>query len=262
MAWALQRNATIGLGSRRCRPRRRNPRMVHRRTHRLKKIKAAEVSRCWWMMPRQRLTPEELICYIGALSRPFTSCFCQDVTVEIWLRTNARAVLLGTILPLAAGLLGLLLLVGLPGHEPAVWMRAVGGVLLAAAAALVLALLWQLRQPRLAYAEGHLLVWLRAGAPIRVPVEVVECFWLGQAPSLLPGKRHERTETAAVVIRIAERATEWHQQEVKPQLGKWCEGYITIRGTWCEPLNVQRIDQLNRRLAEVSRAASPESSPR
>jgi hypothetical protein len=176
--------------------------------------------------------------------------------VEIWLRTNVRALLLGAVLPSAAGLFGLILLLGLPGHEPAAWMRGLGTVLLLAAAALILALLWQMRQPRLAYADGHLLVWLRAGAPIRMPVEVVECFWLSQTPSLLPGKRHARTETAAVVIRIADRATEWRHQEVKPQLGKWCEGYITIRGTWCEPLSIQLIDRLNRRLAEVSRAAS------
>ncbi len=204
-----------------------------------------------------RLTPDIGICYIGALStRVRPEPFLPGRIVEIWLRTNTRAVLLGTIPPLAAGLVGLILLVGLPGREPAAWMRGLGAVLPVAAGALVLALLWQLRQPRLAYAEGHLLVWLRAGGPIRVPVEAVECFWLSQAPSLLPGKRHARTETAAVVIRIADRATEWRQQEVKPQLGKWCEGYITIRGTWCEPLSVPLIERLNQRLAEVSRAAS------
>ncbi len=197
------------------------------------------------------------ICYIGAVSpRIRPALFFQDVIVEIWLRTNTRAMLLGAVPPSAAGLVGWILLVGLPGHEPAAWMRGLGGIVLVAASALILALLWQLHQPRLAYAEGHLLVWLRGGAPIRVPVEAVECFWISQAPSLLPGKRHTHTETAAVVIRIADRATEWRYQEVKRQLGKWCEGYITIRGTWCEPLSIQLIDRLNQRLAEVTRAAS------
>ena len=176
--------------------------------------------------------------------------------MEIWLRTNTRAVLFGAALPLAIGLLGLLLLLGLPDREPAAWMRGLGAVLLLASGALLLALLRQLRQPRLAYADAHLLVYLRSGAPFRVPVEAVECFWLGQAPSLLPGKRHAHTETAAVVIRIADRATEWRQQEVKPQLGLWCEGYLTIRGTWCEPLSLELVQRLNQRLAEVSRAAS------
>jgi hypothetical protein len=176
--------------------------------------------------------------------------------VEVWLRTNARAVGFGTVLPTAVALLGLLLLVGLPDHAPGAWMRVAGIVMLLAGGATVAALLLQLRKPRLAYCDRHLLVGLRSGAPIRVPIEFVECFWLGQAPSLLPGKRHAHSETAAVVIRIAESAEAWHHQEVKPQLGKWCEGYVTIRGTWCEPLSIPLVNRLNQRLAEVSRAAS------
>lgn len=178
------------------------------------------------------------------------------MATEIWLRTNARAVWFGTVPPAVVGLLGLLLLIGLPGHEPTAWVRAVGAVLAGLAAATIVALLLQLRKPRLAYGDEHLLVRLRAGPLIRVPIEVVECFWLGQAPSLLPGNRHKNSETRAVVIRIAERAAEWHHQEVKPQLGTWCEGYITIRGTWCEPLSVSLINRLNQRLAEVTRSTS------
>ena len=54
----------------------------------------------------------------------------------------------------------------------------------------------------------------------------------------------------------SDRAEAWHRQEVKPGLGKWCEGYITIRGTWCEPLSVGLVNRLNQRLAEVARAVS------
>jgi hypothetical protein len=176
--------------------------------------------------------------------------------VEIWLRTNTRAIGFGMVLPGALALLGLLLLVGSPAHEPVTWVRVFGGVLLAIGLAGILALALQLRKPRLAYADEHLLVWLRWGAPIRVPIEVVECFWLGQSPSMLPLERNKKVETSSVVVRIAERATEWHHQEVKDQLGVWCEGYITIRGTWCEPLSVKKVNQLNQRLAEVTRAAS------
>jgi hypothetical protein len=38
---------------------------------------------------------------------------------------------------------------------------------------------------------------------------------------------------------------------VKPSLGTWCGGYVTIRGTWCEPLQPDLIRRLNRRLKEV-----------
>jgi len=176
--------------------------------------------------------------------------------VEVWLRTNKRAVLFGMALPLTVGLCGLLLAMGLPGREPAAWMQLVGGGLLLMCAATIVALLVQLRQPRLAYDDRHLLVRLRSGPPIRVPIEVVECFWLGQAPSLLPGKRHDKTEASAVVIRIAESAPEWRHRDVKPQLGSWCEGYVTIRGTWCEPLNVRLVQQLNERLAAVTAGTS------
>ncbi|MEX0679097.1 MAG: hypothetical protein WD063_18630 [Pirellulales bacterium] len=175
---------------------------------------------------------------------------------EIWLRTNARALLFGMAPPAAVGLMGLVLLLGIPGRQGPRWLTGVGAVLAAMALATILALAWQMRKPRLAFRDGELLVWLRSGAPIRVPIDVVEGFLLGQAPSLLPLKRHRHAETATLVVRIAEGADEWHRQEVKPQLGKWCEGYITIRGTWCEPLSIGLVNRLNERLAEVTRAAS------
>jgi hypothetical protein len=175
--------------------------------------------------------------------------------VEVWLRTNARAVLFGLALPVAIGVVGLGLCLGLPGHEPAGRVRVLGIALVAFALATIVSLLLQLRQPRLAYWDGKLLIWLRAGAPFRVPIEAVECFWLGQAPSLLPGKRHTNTETATLVVRIADKAVEWRHQEVKTSLGSWCEGYVTIRGTWCEKLSIELVNRLNQRLAEVSKSA-------
>ncbi len=178
--------------------------------------------------------------------------------MEIWLRTNARALLFGMVPPALFALMGVLLLVGLPGREPPDWLRIVGTGVLVLSLVVLGALAWQIRQPRMAYRPGKLLLWLRPGGPIEVPLEVVECFLLGQAPSLLPGKRQRESKSSALVVRIADRAAEWHQQEVKPQLGQWCDGYITIRGTWCEPLNVDVVNRLNQRLAEVSRAPSPQ----
>ncbi len=178
------------------------------------------------------------------------------MATEVWLRTNSRALWFGMLPPAIVATAGLLMVVGLPGRMPATWVRAVGLVMLSAGLCLVVLLLVQLRRPRLAYRDGELLVWLALGAPVRVPIDIVECFLLGQTPSLLPGKRHENTETASLVIRLAEAATEWHQQEVKPQLGAWCSGYITIRGTWCEPLNIALVNRLNERLSAVTRAAA------
>jgi len=180
--------------------------------------------------------------------------------VEVWLRTNARAIWFGMVMPGLFALIGLAMAIGLPGRPPAAWVRVIGAILAVAGGIVVLLLLLQLRKPRLAFAQGHLLVTLRSGPPIRVPIQVVECFWLGQSESMLPTRRHANTETAAVVVRIADAAAEWHHQDVKPQLGKWCEGYITIRGTWCEPLNIGVVNRLNQRLSEVTAAWAKETT--
>ena len=117
-------------------------------------------------------------------------------------------------------------------------------------------LAWFFRQPRLTYDGRHLHVNLRAAKPIAVPIELVECFFLGAGFRRLPGKTGREVQMSQLRIRLAERATEWAQFDVKPALGAWCEGYVTIRGTWCEPLTNELIRRLNRRLREIREAAS------
>jgi hypothetical protein len=180
---------------------------------------------------------------------------------EVWLRPNRRALYFGMLLPAVILAVGAVLLVGLPGREPAVWMRAVGAVAVVLGLGLLGALVVQLRRPRLALRDGCLLVALRPGDPIRVPIECVECFLLGHAPSLLPGKGKEHVDATSLTVRIAESAKEWQSHDVKPQLGAWCGGYITIRGTWCEPLNIKLVNRLNERLAKVSRTNPRQDAP-
>ncbi len=157
------------------------------------------------------------------------------------------------VLPALLTFAGLLLASGLGGRIESPWLRAAGSVIAAAGLWAVLAIARQIRDPRLAYADGQLIVHLTHGEPIRVPIDIVEGFLLGQGPSMLPGKRHAKSEAATLVIRLAESAVEWERREVKPALGRWCDGYITIRGTWCEPLGVPLVNRLNQRLADVSR---------
>ncbi|MCI0335247.1 MAG: hypothetical protein L0228_18715, partial [Planctomycetes bacterium] len=80
---------------------------------------------------------------------------------------------------------------------------------------------------------------------------VVESFFVGQGPATLPGGIASRQQTANLVARLSQRDTEWARQQVKPALGNWCNGYVTIRGTWCEPLSPELIRWLNRRLKDV-----------
>jgi hypothetical protein len=172
---------------------------------------------------------------------------------ETWLRVNTRALALAMALPAALALVGLLALVTPWPDRLTAAAMIVGWALIGMAGILVALLVWQMGQARLAYDHGHLLLNLRAGGPIRVPIEVVEGFLLGQGPSYLPGKEAHKLETSTLVIRLAERASEWEQVAVKPALASWCHHYVTIRGTWCQPLSVDLVNRLNARLAEVTR---------
>jgi hypothetical protein len=166
---------------------------------------------------------------------------------EVWLAPNRRVLALALA---PVGILGGASLAVLSRETPAV-VRVVAVVLLVVALTLALGLTLQWLRPRIAYRDGEVLFYLRARRPLAVPVALVEAFFLGQGPAYLPGGS-EKTETVNLVARISQRAGQWAHQDVKPALGHWCDGYVTIRGTWSEPLNGQLIRRLNRRLREVS----------
>jgi hypothetical protein len=172
--------------------------------------------------------------------------------VEVWLRSNRRILAVGLIPGLAICGAALTLLLG--STETWIWWTA--AIALLVGVLLVLAVAKQLLRPRVGYAEGHVLFYLRAGKPIAVPVHIVEAFFLGQGPAYLPGASEESQETVNLVARLSQKEAQWQRLEVKQALGKWCEGYVSIRGTWCEPLNNEVIHRLNRRLTEVSREAA------
>jgi hypothetical protein len=172
---------------------------------------------------------------------------------ESWLRTNRRALLLGMVLPGALAVAGLAALA---------WAIATGQhwgvqlliVLLTAVPLWMMGeLLYALSRPRLGYEAGELLVFLEPTRATRVPIEIVEVFFLGQGPSARPRLKGREPETQNVVVRLAESAVEWKHRDVRPAFGQWCEGYITIRGSWCEPITPGVMRRLNGRLAEVKR---------
>jgi hypothetical protein len=174
--------------------------------------------------------------------------FCMSR--EVWLRCNRRvpaALAFLFALVLAASLIALL--VGT--SETGFWLSlAAGGASLAG----MIRVFIRARRPRLAYANGMLAVYLAGAKPLAVPIDLVECFFMGQGPSLLPGALFgtpgRRFETANVIVR-----------DVNPWLGAWCEVYITIRGTCCEPLHGELVAGLNRRLVEVRRSRAEDRQP-
>ena len=152
--------------------------------------------------------------------------------------------------PVAAGCFGLWLAFGRGASGGDLW-RWVGVAIGVASIGMIAILIRRLRRPRVAFRDGNVLFYLRRGRPIAVPLGVVEAFFLGSGPATLPAGIHARQSTVNLVARLSQRETQWAQQDVSAALGRWCEGYVTIRGTWCEPLNGEVIRRLNRRLKEV-----------
>jgi hypothetical protein len=171
---------------------------------------------------------------------------------EIWLRPNRRALAVGLVVPAGLLLAAVGVLAG-GGGSGGSWFLSGGLVVLALLAVLAW---WNLdRTPRLAYRDGQLLVHLTPWKPHPVPVEHVECFFAGRAPTGLPalGGQPHAVKAWSVVVRLAEAAKAWHERPVLSAWGEWKEGYITIRGTWCEPLDPEVLRELNQRLADVHR---------
>ncbi len=168
---------------------------------------------------------------------------------EIWLSPNRRAIWFGCVPPLVMASLGAWLTFGTSESATGLWSK-VGIGLLVFGVGLAALLACLLRRPRIAYHEGEVLFYLRSGPPIAVPAHIVEAFFMGRGPVELPGLR-VRDETVNLVARLSQRHADWARREVKPALGKWDESYVTIRGTWCEPLNTSLVRRLNHRLHEV-----------
>lgn len=174
---------------------------------------------------------------------------------EVWLRPNRRALAMAVVPAAATSLLGLAL-----ARSAAPSIVIAGWTLAAVGIALIAGLLWQMRRPRVAFRDRHVLFYLRAGEPIAVPVEFVEAFFVGQGPARLPTAANP-AETVNLIARISQKAPQWTQVAVKPALGAWCNGYVTIRGAWCEPLTAEVIRRINRRLREVHESAANLGAP-
>ncbi len=139
-----------------------------------------------------------------------------------------------------------------------IWWRGVGGVFLALAGYLGL-LAWRFRStPRLELHENELLVYVRSlGKPFRVPLDVVEVFFIGQGAVLGKETGHPREYNGAVaanvIVRLAESKASWHDRDVNQWLAVWAEGYITLRGLWCENIDQELLQTMNGALMTAKR---------
>lgn len=172
---------------------------------------------------------------------------------EIWLHTNRRAIALGMLLPGGIVITGGALALTAWWLSASAWWVGLGAVCAIAGAAMLASLGWWLSTPRLAYEGNELVVFLDRGQTVRVPIDIVECFFLGQGASFLPPLEGREPETANVIVRLAESAVDWKHRDVNPRIAHWCEGYVTLRGAWCEPIDAEGLRRLNHRLAEIHR---------
>lgn len=171
---------------------------------------------------------------------------------EVWLHSNRRVLLLAMVPTAVLGGGGVaMLLLDMPSI-----LRVVAWLCLGLSCMLLLGLLQQMVRPRIAYRNGFVHFYLKSGKPIAVPIHIVEGFFLGQGPAYLPGATHDDAKTVNLVARISQREADWAQREVKEALGHWRDSYITIRGTWCEPLTTDAVGRLNRCLSAASQSAA------
>jgi len=173
---------------------------------------------------------------------------------ESWLRSNPRA--LGVLAPLPV----VVLFFGIALFLLAIYLRnslfcwAVGAcAMFGGVAALLATWIWT-RRPRLAFEPGWLLVYLHGWSPERVPIDVVESFFRGNSSTMLPAHDSSSLKTTTIVARLAEARVDWHSRNTRATLGEWKDGYIILRGTWCEPITVDLLRELNKRLAAAHRA--------
>jgi hypothetical protein len=177
---------------------------------------------------------------------------------EVWLRPNRRPAIVKLSVCAAALVVTVVVLsVCVPPQTASHWIAAIVATALGLAAASAGVMGWvRASRSRVYCRNGEVMFRLQGDRTIGVPLEVVEAFFLGQGPAHLPHGRDERLESINLVARLSQRASQWHSRSVDPRLGAWCDGYITVRGTYCEPLNVDLVQRLNRRLADAKRDAA------
>ncbi len=173
---------------------------------------------------------------------------------EVWLKTNRRVLGAASILP-SFGILASLAV----GWFADGWIRWLALAMAFVCIGVTAMLLTAMRRPVLERDGQHLLVYLTSGKPQRIPLELVEVFFRGEGP-VEPEKEDESPNAANIVVRLAERAHDWQHRDVKKQLGHWCEGYITIRGMWCEPIDQPLMEHLNQRLIAAHRERRAEAA--
>jgi hypothetical protein len=171
---------------------------------------------------------------------------------EVWLRGNVRPVaVLAAITAVAAA--AVVAGFAAAGLDWTAWLVGFGAAATLVAAALVAR---EAAAPRLARDGDQMMVRLAPGRVERVPLEVVECVFRGserlaeqEGDEAIRGRR-----IGTLVVRFAERATEWKVRPAFRPWGTWDDGHVVIDGRWCEPLSRETVERIAAALLEAKRA--------
>jgi len=184
-----------------------------------------------------------------------TICPMERPVSEVWLRGNLRPASLLVAVAVLAGT-ALAALAAWPATASLARPAAVVYALVVTPLLVVLAL--AAARPRLCRRGDSLRVHLTPLGAHDVPLEFVECFFMGSHLLPDPDGRDDRPmqRVGTLVMRIAERATAWQHRPTFAPWGTWADGAIVFDGRWCEPLSVELARRLSGRLVEARRAVA------
>ena len=178
-----------------------------------------------------------------------------------WLGPNRRLVVLFSLV--AGGLFCLAVAAAAAATQTAGGWRLVLSVLAAGIGLFTVAVVvvaWQAALPRLAARGDMLLVPVGSLRIEQLPLDAVECFFLGSQRLDRSGSPTAGDDPAfrvgTLVVRVAERAAKRHADEwtARGIFAAWEDGYLVIDGRWTEPLTVETLRRVNGRLAQAKRA--------
>ena len=112
------------------------------------------------------------------------------------------------------------------------------------------------KQGRIFLQDSELMVRIGPASIEKLPLDAVECFFLGSQPLDRSGDPVASEEAAfrvgTLVVRVAER----YGHLASGRRGPWAcweDGYLVVDGRWSEPLVVETLRRINGRLAVAKR---------
>ena len=189
--------------------------------------------------------------YETQFNRESTMTYRCEETEEVWLKGNLRPVVGLALTTIVAAFVCSAVVIVWDASPLVGWLLA---GLLAGTASIVVTLAAIAWRPRLSYRQGMLRVRLSPLVLHEVPLESVECFFLGSSAVDSGRKTAVTRRVGTLVMRIADRSIAWQERPTFTPWGQWKEGAVVFDGRWCEPLSIGVARGLSAKLVDAKRA--------